>query len=211
LPGFLAIVLVLILVALSMIPYVLQQNSLSTYLFDGHMEGKTFLKLAGRVENYLYQSSSNPDTRIQSSVTTEIGFTNGRTYAGAQKARTTNNNVESSNNKTNNTKTTKPPDKPDPLRGYYFTGCVAKGTCNLSTAQQEELMHRASNYSYDFEQPFVDAIGPTNGTLSNVLPPVAIIIYNRGLWGALTDEAIVKNITQNMYSFSGKEQGRCFF
>jgi len=101
-------------------------------------------------------------------------------------------------------------DTPTPIRGFNFTGCAYNGSCNYTDELFEERWQRLKNESYDFNEPFVDAISPT-GMFRKNLPPVDIAQYNRGLWGALNNPEKVEKIAQNLYDFTGKEKGRCFF
>ena len=154
-------------------------------LFDGHMEAAAIRKggpdgIQGSVENYLYVSPPN----------------DGDAHPQRQKPVTLSFAMEIG--------------APDPIRGFNFTGCAFDGTCNYTDEHAEELIQQFKNGSFDFTQPFVDAIGP-NGALRQVLPPVDYAFYNRGIWGALTDVEKTKNISTNMHDFVGGDKGRCFF
>ncbi|CAB9513509.1 expressed unknown protein [Seminavis robusta] len=98
---------------------------------------------------------------------------------------------------------------PTPIHGFHYTGCAFKGMCQFTSAMARERLIRANRNEFDFEQDFIEAIGP-NGVLRRELPPVDIAIYNRGYWGALEKERAEK-IMPNLHSFSQGENGRCFF
>jgi len=98
---------------------------------------------------------------------------------------------------------------PEPIHGFDFTGCAFNGTCEYSDDLFEERIQRHANLSYDFSQPFVDAIGP-DGVLRQKIPPVDIALYNRGIWAPLEEEHM-SNISKNLYDFSGREHGQCFY
>lgn len=100
-------------------------------------------------------------------------------------------------------------DDPRPIRGYNFTGCAMNGTCRYDKAVNDEKVKRAFNMSYNFYQPLGDAI-ERNGSLRQVVPPVDVAIYNRGLWGTLT----TKQAQRYMPLFRDmvdQTDGRCFF
>jgi hypothetical protein len=98
----------------------------------------------------------------------------------------------------------------DPLKGYNWTNCALNGTCRLSREQVQAYDVRASNKTYDWAQDFVEALSPDNGTLRQMLPPVDIAIYNRGLWGKLEAER-AERLFPRLYEWAGNGNGRCFY
>jgi hypothetical protein len=97
-----------------------------------------------------------------------------------------------------------------PLKGFAFTNCALNGTCRLSREQIQVYGTRAANNSFDWQQDFVEALHPKNGTLRELLPKVDIAIYNRGLWGRLEAERATR-LFPRLYDWAGNGNGRCFY
>ena len=159
-------------------------RALGSYLFGGHMEANAIRKggIKGAVENYVYASPLADNSTAAKAQQIVLSFVNEIGWGN----------------------------DPTPIHGFNFTGCAFEGTCNFTDEMAEERLQRHVNGSYDFSEPFVEAIGP-QGVLRQVLPPVDVAFYNRGIWGVLSDTNKNQNITQNLYEFSGGDQGRCFF
>jgi len=100
-------------------------------------------------------------------------------------------------------------DTPTPIQGFNYTGCAFSGKCDYSLELAETRLKRAGNLSFDFSQPVEEAILP-DGVLRQVLPPVNISLYNRGLWGKIPKEKVEK-LMPALYDWSQGEKGRCYF
>lgn len=98
---------------------------------------------------------------------------------------------------------------PRPLKGHNFTGCVQDGTCRLTKSQSQEHLERVSRLDYDYQQDLAAAMKP-GGFLHSVVPPVNVTLYNRGLWGALSQERAA-TLMPLLSDLSGGEAGRCIY
>lgn len=95
------------------------------------------------------------------------------------------------------------------IHGFTYTGCAFSGTCNYTNDLAKQRIERATRLDFDFSQPLETAIGP-NGVLRQVLPPVNISLYNRGLWGVV-DKEKANRIMPLLHDFSQGSKGRCYF
>jgi hypothetical protein len=106
-------------------------------------------------------------------------------------------------------------DQPRPIKGFNFTGCALTGTCRYNETLAKERKKQAYRGTYNFYQPLGDAL-ERNGALWQVIPPVDVSIYNRGLWGALTTEQatrympLFRELTSQRHD-GGRTPGQCFF
>jgi hypothetical protein len=101
-------------------------------------------------------------------------------------------------------------DHPRPIKGFNFTGCALTGTCRSNETAANERKDKAYNGTYNFYQPLGDAL-EKNGSLWQVIPPVDVSIYNRGLWGTLTTEQANRYMPLFRALTSQRQNGRCFF
>jgi len=100
-------------------------------------------------------------------------------------------------------------DDPRPIRGFNFTDCAPSGSCLHNNAVVQTKKQRASQLSYNWEQPLGDAL-ERNGSLRELVPPVDVSIYNRGLWGQLTT-AQTQRYMPLFRDLTAARSGRCFF
>ena len=176
-------------------------QAIGGYLFDGYMEASSIRQrdvAHAAAENYLYYSPPDLETSTTSNTSNE---TMGEQTTNSDLTRRI---ILSFSGEAGWANT------PDPVHGFDFTGCGKDGTCNYTDELWASRLERHRNMSYDFSEPFEDAIGP-NGCLRKQLPPVDIALYNRGLWGVLGNETKNKILFDNLHTFSKGEQGRCFF
>ena len=96
-------------------------------------------------------------------------------------------------------------DLPAPIQGWNFTTCAYNGTCQVTKDDSEKLLNRSKAHDWDWNETLDDAL---NGTLQSVLPPVDIVIYNRGLWGVLNKDMATK-IMPLLHELVG--DGRCMY
>jgi hypothetical protein len=99
---------------------------------------------------------------------------------------------------------------PRPIKGFNFTGCALTGSCRYNETVANEKRVNSYNGTYNFYQPLGDAL-ERNGSLWQVIPPVDVSIYNRGLWGALTTEQATRYMPLFRDLTSQKQNGQCFF
>ena len=95
---------------------------------------------------------------------------------------------------------------PRDMAGFNFTDCAYNATCRYSVAEYRANMERAQNFDVDWRQNFTTAVAP-GGVFSQQLPPVDIALYNRGLWGTLTQE----QAKERLPLLRNLAQERCFY
>ena len=196
-------------------PWLGLMRALGSELFDGHMEANAVrtmdLTVEQMVENYLYVSPPlqrlSPEQQQQ---------------PNNQTARTTEKDTTTTAGKNHNKVILSyigeigEHDSPLPIKGFHWTGCAFDGTCKYTDAMAQDRIQRAKNMSFDYMHPLVEALSPGSAAdkdqsvLQQLLPPVNITLYNRGLWGTLS-EARAKQILPRLHKFSQGKQGRCYF
>jgi hypothetical protein len=97
-------------------------------------------------------------------------------------------------------------DEPTPIQGFHFTKFAYRGTCIISDALADERVQRALKYDFDFTQPLGDALND-GGAIRQQLPPVDIVIYNRGYRGTLS-KPLADQLMPVLYDFSQGAKGR---
>jgi hypothetical protein len=108
-----------------------------------------------------------------------------------------------------------------PIHGFHFTNCSYEGTCRRSRADSERIRKRTLSGDFDWRQPFPEAIG-RNGSLRAALPAVDYALYNRGIWGKLSEDRakrvfpvlhdwVSSSNNNNKEKKKGRTVGRCFF
>lgn len=105
-------------------------------------------------------------------------------------------------------------DTPLPIRGMDFTDCSKFGNCRRDENITDAKEKSASTLAYDWIETLEDAL-TTNGTFRTRIPGVDYAIYNRGLWGLLTQERAkrVMPLFRDLITATGKveHESRCFF
>ena len=99
-------------------------------------------------------------------------------------------------------------DTPRPIKGFQFTDCSQEGRCRQDETLMATRVQRASRADYDWSHPLEDAMRWPNGTFYTAHDHrVDVAIYNRGLWGLLTEPRarLLLPLFENLV------QDRCFF
>jgi hypothetical protein len=105
-----------------------------------------------------------------------------------------------------------------PIHGYHFTNCSYEGNCRRTRADSERIRKRTLAGDFDWRQPLSEAIG-RNGSLRAALPSVDYALYNRGIWGKLSEDR-AKRVFPVLHDWvtsnsnkkkTGGGAGRCFF
>jgi hypothetical protein len=91
---------------------------------------------------------------------------------------------------------------PRPLRGFFYSNCSSAGTCRRTDQDTLLIYNRSHVGDFDWSQTFPEAIY-RNGTLRSVLPRPTIAIYNRGIWGRLS-ETRAQAIMPALYDWVGR-------
>jgi hypothetical protein len=96
-----------------------------------------------------------------------------------------------------------------PIQGFDFRGCAMTGTCRYNQTDIMYWRERAVSGDLDWTQDLLDFLS-ADGALASQLPPVDIVMYNRGLWGLLPEERS-KKVFPLLYNHSGRAKGQCFY
>jgi hypothetical protein len=99
--------------------------------------------------------------------------------------------------------------KADPLHGFNYSGCAVTGTCRYNQTDSKYWKDRVWAGDVDWKQDLLDFLSP-NRAIASQLPPVDIVMYNRGIWGILPPERS-QQIFPLLYNYSGRDSGQCFF
>jgi hypothetical protein len=97
----------------------------------------------------------------------------------------------------------------EPLQGYNFTGCSVTGTCRHDQTASKYWNKRLDSGDVDWTQDLLDFLSP-NRSIASQLPPVDIVMYNRGVWGEMSAERS-KQVLPLLYNYSGGANGQCFY
>jgi hypothetical protein len=95
------------------------------------------------------------------------------------------------------------------LRGFNYSGCFMTGTCRFNQTDIIYWKKRVMSGDLDWTQDLLDFFSP-DGSLVSQLPPVDIVMYNRGLWGVLT-KARSRRVFPLLYNYSGRANRQCFY
>lgn len=172
-------------------------------LFDGHLEANAIktknLRNAKIVDNFLYASPSS-----HSVATSDNNGPNRPNQDQVFVSYVKESGWENTN----------------PITMFQWKNCAPKGECDYSNEEASGREARALNLTFDYSQDLTQALNTANGGfLPNVLPPVDIEVYNRGIWGKL-EKSRVEKILPLLYEWThpqtndninGNNQGQCFF
>ena len=90
--------------------------------------------------------------------------------------------------------------KRDNLTGFSFSGCSINGTCRRTLNMTIEAERRVRENELEWNEPLLEALQP-GGALQTNFPPTDIVLYNRGVWGALKEDE-VGPLMHALYKFS---------
>ena len=88
----------------------------------------------------------------------------------------------------------------DDMMGFNFSGCAQEGNCRRTLNITHQAEKRVREKTLDWKEQLIDALQP-NGALQKYFPPTDIVIYNRGVWGALKENETLPLLTA-LHDFS---------
>ena len=104
---------------------------------------------------------------------------------------------------------------PSQMHWWQRSGCAATGSCNMSSADWEQMRAQADHGEYDFDGSLMDLLA-TNGTAASArmraeLSSVDIAVWNQGQWGGMGTEDFYAEVFDGLFALVAPNNGRCFY